>query len=143
MVPFRFIVSALTVALLTLPSGVMAFDAVLCIKADGHVELEERGCDCTASHTPDWTAGQVLGPSRVATNFADAGCVLCIEIPVHDETGKFRVQSVVTRTELFLLDFAGATRSGARYPMASRAPLSNSYHGSPHMTGVGSIPLRV
>ncbi len=136
---FRAMVAVLTVTLLTFPCGVGAFGAVLCIEADGQAELEEHGCDCTSTHTPDRTAGEDVGAHHVAANLGDESCEPCIDIPIGFGAQFVRVKA----PELKSLVFTEAPSSATDHANSSLVLASVSYHRNGRPIDSGSIPLRI
>jgi len=74
--------------------ALQSFGAVLCVEADGHAEVEERGCDCASSHAVDQTSENDSSAYNVTVSPSDDKCKPCVDIPIGNAADSFTVRFV-------------------------------------------------
>lgn len=141
---FRSIVVFSTLALLTLPCGVGAFGAVLCIETTGQAELEVHGCDCISTGNPGRT-GEVDGAIlHGAATPSDESCDPCVDIPIAFGTDRFESRFVRAKAqEVKSPLFVQALPSAAVQLESSIRPSSDSHSSSGYPIDSGFVPLRI
>ena len=89
-----FIVVLLVFTQLMSLGTLQSFGAVLCVEANGHVEVEERGCDCTSSHAADQTAEKEASAYHATVSPSDDHCKPCVDIPIGNAADGLTVRFV-------------------------------------------------
>lgn len=72
--------------------ALQSFGAVLCVEADGHAEVEERGCDCASSHAVDQTTENDSSAYHITVSPSDDDCKPCVDIPIGNAADRLTVR---------------------------------------------------